>query len=53
MIGYLMVGTNYLTRSLAFYDAVFAPLGFEHRLADLVAELARRGESARRPLRAL
>ena len=29
MIGYLMVGTNDLTRSLAFYDAVFAPLGFE------------------------
>ena len=26
MIGYLMVGTNDLAGSLAFYDAVFAPL---------------------------
>ena len=28
MIGYLMVGTNDLAGSLAFYDAVFAPLGY-------------------------
>ena len=28
MIGYLMVGTNDLAASLAFYDAVFAPLGY-------------------------
>ncbi|MAV48019.1 MAG: VOC family protein [Alphaproteobacteria bacterium TMED89] len=29
MIGYLMVGTNDLARSLSFYDAVFAPLGYQ------------------------
>lgn len=28
MIGYLMVGTNDLAGSLAFYDAVFEPLGY-------------------------
>ena len=29
MIGYLMIGTNDLAQSLSFYDAVFAPLGYQ------------------------
>jgi len=29
MIGCLMIGTNDLARSLVFYDAVFAPLGYQ------------------------
>lgn len=33
MIAYTMVGTNDLSRSAAFYDAIFEPLGYK-RLVD-------------------